>query len=156
MNTVLLNITILKPLHLLFSILGLDLHDSRSATYLAVIAMVMVLVVLSIEKYHRGKASYKIESTASEVKKQRLTGYKLYLSYFFLSLPVIFGFLIPLIWIAVYSYEYAAKLLDDKFLTILTNSLYAASLSAFIIMSTGICCRLYQSYFPNHGQQIYQ
>jgi len=124
------------------------LHDSRSATYLAVIAMIMVLVVLSIEKYNRGKASYKIESTASEVKKQQLKGYKLYMSYFFLSLPVIFGFLIPLIWIAVYSYEYAAKLLDDKFVTILTNSLYAASLSAFIIMSLAFVVGYTSRIFP--------
>jgi iron(III) transport system permease protein len=125
------------------------LHDSRSATYLAVIAMIMVLVVLSIEKYNRGKASYKIESTASEVKKQQLKGYKLYVSYFFLSLPVIFGFLIPLIWIAVYSYEYTAKLLDDKFLTILTNSLYAASLSAFIIMILAFVVGYTSRIFPS-------
>ena len=110
------------------------LHDSKSATYLAVMAMLMVLIVLSIEKYNRGKASYKIENSNAEVEKQRLKGYKLYLTYFFLSLPVIFGFLIPLIWIGVYSYEYAAKLLDDKFLTILTNSFTTSILTAFIIM----------------------
>jgi iron(III) transport system permease protein len=110
------------------------LHDSKSATYLAVMAMLMVLIVLAIEKYNRGKASYKIENSNAEVEKQQLKGYKLYLTYFFLSLPVIFGFLIPLIWIGVYSYEYAAKFLDDKFLTILTNSFTTSMLTAFIIM----------------------
>ena len=110
------------------------LHDSKSATYLAVMAMIMVLIVLAIEKYNRGKASYKIENSNAEVKKENLKGYRLYLTYFFLSLPVVFGFLIPLVWISVYSYEYAAKLLDEKFLTILTNSFYSSALSAFIIM----------------------
>ena len=110
------------------------LHDSKSATYLAVMAMVMVLIVLAVEKYNRGKASYKIESTAAEVKKQRLTGYRLYLGYFFLSLPVIFGFLIPLVWIVIYSYAYAEKLLNETFLTILANSFLSSGLTAFIIM----------------------
>jgi iron(III) transport system permease protein len=110
------------------------LHDSKSATYLAVIAMLMVLAILAFEKYNRGKASYKIENSNAEVKKQRLKGYKLYATYFFLSLPVIFGFIIPLVWIMVYSFEYAAKLLDDKFLTILSNSFTASSFTAFIIM----------------------
>jgi iron(III) transport system permease protein len=110
------------------------LHDSKSATYLAVMAMIMVLIVLSIEKYNRGKASYKIESSNAEVQKQSLKGYKLFLAYFFISIPVIFGFIIPLIWIGVYSYEYAATIVDEKFLTILKNSLFSSSLTAFIIM----------------------
>lgn len=110
------------------------LHDSKSATYLAVIAMVMVLIVLIVERYNRGKASYKIEGANGEVKKELLKGYKLYVSYFLLSLPIIFGFLIPLIWISVYSYEYATMLVDDKFLTILGNSFYSSALSAFVII----------------------
>jgi len=110
------------------------LHDSKSATYLAVIAMIMVLIVLSIEKYNRGKASYKIENSNTRVKKESLRGYKLYLSYFFLSIPIVFGFLIPLIWIGVYSYEYIANILDEKFLSILANSFFSSISSAFIIM----------------------
>ncbi len=110
------------------------LHDSKSATYLAVMAMIMVLIVLAFEKYNRGKASYKIENSNAEVKKQRLQGHKLYLTYFFLSLPVIFGFIVPLIWIGVYSYESVVTLLDEKFLTILGNSFTASISTAFIIM----------------------
>ena len=110
------------------------LHDSKSATYLAVMEMIMVLVVLAVEKYNRGKASYKIESSNAEVKRESLKGYKLYLGYFFLSLPVIFGFLIPLIWITIYSYEYSAKLLDENFLTTLANSFNSSLLTAFLIM----------------------
>ncbi len=110
------------------------LHDSGSAAYMAVIAMIMVLTVLSIEKYSRGKANYKVESSDAKVKKQTLTGYKLYLTYFLISMPVIFGFVIPLIWIAVYSFEYADKMLDEKFLNILTNSFISSSISAIIII----------------------
>ncbi len=110
------------------------LHDSKSAAYMAVIAMVMILVVLSIEKYSRGKANYRVENSNAEVKKESLKGYKLYLTYFFLSQPIIFGFVIPLVWMGVYSYEYAANIVDESFLRILANSFLSSSLSAFIIM----------------------
>ena len=110
------------------------LHDSQSAAYFAMIAIVMVLVVLSIEKYSRGKASYKLENISTEIKKENLKGYKLYLTYFGLSIPIVFGFIIPFIWIGVYSYEYAATVLDDEFLNIVKNSFLSSSVSAFVIM----------------------
>ena len=110
------------------------LHDSKSATYIAVMAMVMVLIVLIIEKYNRGKADYKTEDTKAKVKKQHLKGYRLYLTYTLLSMPIVFGFIIPLIWMGVYSYEYAANILDEKFLGTLTNSFVSSSLTAFIII----------------------
>ncbi len=110
------------------------LHDSQSAAYMALMAMIMIVVVLSIERYSRGKAKYKIQSSEGTVKKQSLKGYKLYLAYFFISLPIIFGFVIPFIWIGVYSYEYAANSLDEGFLKILSNSFVSSLLSAFIIM----------------------
>ena len=110
------------------------LHDSKSATYLAVMAMLIVLVVLSVEKYQRGKARYKIENASTEVKKERLKGPKLYLAYFVLSIPVIFGFFIPLGWVVVYSYEHASGIIDGKFISIIGNSFTSSLLSATIIM----------------------
>lgn len=110
------------------------LHDSESAAYMALMAMIMVVVVLSIEKFSRGKASYKIENSNAVYKKQRLRGYKLFLAYFLLLIPIIFGFIIPFIWIGVYTYEYMATILDSEFLKILANSLVSSSLSALVIM----------------------
>jgi len=110
------------------------LHDSKSATYLAVMAMLMVLIVLIIEKYNRGKASYKVEDSHKSVQKRALKGYKLFLAYFFLSVPILFGFIIPLIWMLVYSYEYASSILDEKYLHIMTNSFISSGLSALTIM----------------------
>ena len=125
------------------------LHDSRSAALMAVVAMVMVLVVLSLEKFSRGKRNYKIENANAEVKKQEITGLKRYLTYFFLSLPVIFGFMIPFIWILVYSYEFSAKMLEDDFLLILTNSFVSSGLSAFIIMLIAFFIGYTTRIFPN-------
>ena len=110
------------------------LHDSRSAAYLAVVAMVMVLLILSIEKFSRGKAAYSTESSNTEVQKETLKWYKLYLTYFLFSLPVLFGFLIPFIWIIVYSATYVTTIFDAGFIKILSNSFITSALSAFIII----------------------
>ena len=125
------------------------LHDSRSAAYIAMVAMVMVLTVLSVEKFSRGKANYKIENSNAEVQKQSLKGLKLYLTYFLLSLPVIFGFIIPFIWIAVYSYEYAATIVDDGFILILGNSFVSSGLSAFIIIVLAFFISYTSRIYPN-------
>jgi len=110
------------------------LHDSKSASYIAMIAMIMVLVVLSFERYSRGKANYKIENSNTEFTKESLRGYKLYLSYSFMAILIIFGFIIPLIWIGVYSYEYAASMLDKEFINAFINSFISSSLGASIII----------------------
>ncbi|RLA69471.1 MAG: hypothetical protein DRG24_08460, partial [Epsilonproteobacteria bacterium] len=110
------------------------LHDSETAAYIALATILLVIIVLTAEKYSRGKANYKIETSNASVKKPSLKGYRLYLTYSFLSIPIIFGFIIPFIWIGVYSYEYAANMVDEAFLTILANSFLSSSLSAFIIM----------------------
>ncbi len=110
------------------------LHDSKSASYLALIAMMIVLIILSIEKFSRGRTSYEVQDSNEEVKKERLTGSKLLVTYIFISLPIIFGFVIPLAWIVVYAYEYASSMLTQEFLGILTNSFISATLSAFLIL----------------------
>jgi len=110
------------------------LHDSRTAAFLAVIAMLMVLAVLMIEKLSRGKASYATQNANGEVKKEKLKGFKLHLTYFLISLPVIFGFIIPFIWILVYSYTYMSTIFDDGFIKILSHSFVTSGIAAFIIV----------------------
>ncbi len=125
------------------------LHDSQSAAYFAMIAMLLVIIVLSVEKFSRGKANYKTESSDASVQKQHLKGFKLYITYFIISLPIIFGFIIPSIWIGVYSYEYAANIVDEEFLTILINSFLSSSLSAFIIISLAFLVGYTSRIFPS-------
>lgn len=110
------------------------LNDPKSAAYLSVVAMGIIFVLLSIEKFSRGNSSYKSESIAKELKKEKLCGYKKILAYFFLAIPITFGFLIPFIWILFYSFRYASEVIDEDFFEVIFNSLISSSLSALIII----------------------
>ncbi|MCV6608910.1 MAG: iron ABC transporter permease [Campylobacterales bacterium] len=110
------------------------LNDPKSSAFLSIIAMSIILVILMVEKFSRGRSSYKSEEGAKEVEKEELRGFKKYLAYGFLSIPVLFGFIIPLVWIVKYSFVYAVDVIDDEFLDAFINTFVASSLSAVIIV----------------------
>lgn len=110
------------------------LNDPKSSAFLSIIAMSIIFILLVIEKLSQGRRSFKSESGEKEIKKESLKGYKKYLAYLFLSIPVIFGFLIPFGWIVYYSFKYAADVVDEEFLEVVMNSFIASSASALIIV----------------------
>ena len=110
------------------------LNDPQSAVYLSIVAMSIIFVLLSIEKFSRGNNSYKSESISKVLKRDVLLGYKKTLAYIFVAIPILFGFVIPFIWIVFYSLRYASEIIDDEFFTVIFNSFIASSLSALIIM----------------------
>jgi len=108
--------------------------DSGSAAYISSIAMVFILVILLLEKFSQGKARYTLESASSPLKKIKLKGIKAFFAYTFLSIPLFFGFILPLIWIVVYTIEYAQERLDMEFFSVVLNSFLASSFASFIII----------------------
>ena len=114
------------------------LNDPNSAAYISTIAMAMVFTILIIEKFNRGGARYKVESVSTPIKKIKanLLGQILILG--FLSIPFTFGFLIPIIWIIKYSIIHYAFVLDEEYVQTILNSFFAASLSAFLIVTIAV------------------
>ena len=110
------------------------LNDPKSSAYLSIVAMSIVFVLLIIEKFSRGNSSYRVESISKKIKKQELRGLKKVGVYLFLSIPILFGFLIPFVWILFYSFRYASEIIDDEFLEVILNSFIASSFSAFFIV----------------------
>ena len=110
------------------------LNDPKSSAFLSVITMSIIFILLIIEKVSRGKSSYKTESINSEIKKIKLKGFKKYLAYLFLSIPITFGFLIPFFWILFYSFRYALEVIDDEFFEVIINSFMASTISATMIV----------------------
>lgn len=110
------------------------LNDPKSSAVLSIIAMSIIFVLLAVEKYSRGNSSYKSESISKELKKQELKGFKKVFAYLFLSIPVVFGFIIPFIWIVFYSFKYARDVIDDEFIEVIVNSFAASSISALLIV----------------------
>ncbi len=110
------------------------LNDPKSAAYLSIIAMSIIFVLLLIERFSRGNSSYKSEEISKKLKQKELKGFKKVLAYSFLLIPILFGFLIPFVWIVIYSIKYAAEIIDDEFFAAIINSFIASSLTAFVIV----------------------
>lgn len=108
--------------------------DSGSAAYISSIAMVFILAILLLEKFSQGRARYTLESTSAPLQKIKLKGLKAFLAYLFLSIPFLFGFIIPLIWIIIYTIQYAKERLDMEFLSVILNSFIASSFASFLII----------------------
>lgn len=114
------------------------LNDPNSAAYISTIAMIIVFSILIFEKLNRGGAKYKIESVSTPVKKIKAKGFGQFTIISFLSIPFIFGFLIPIIWIGTYSIENYHLILDKEFTSTVINSFTVAFLAAVVILSIAI------------------
>lgn len=110
------------------------MNDPKSSAFLSVIAMSIIFILLIIEKFSRGKSSYKSEESIKEIKKEQLKGLKKYFAYIFLLIPITFGFIIPFIWIVYYSFKYAIDVIDEEFFEVIINSFIGSSISAMIIV----------------------
>lgn len=123
--------------------------DSGSAAYISSIAMIFILVILIVEKFSQGKSRYTLESSSAPLKKIKLKGIKSFLAYIFLTIPLFFGFILPFIWIVVYSYEYAQDSLDMSFFSVIVNSFVASGFASFVIVVISIILAYTYRLIPN-------
>lgn len=123
------------------------MNDPKSSAFLSVIAMSIIFTLLIIEKFRRGKSQYKTESVVKQIKQDTLRGYKKYLAYIFLSIPILLGFIIPFIWIIYYSFKHYVEIIDDEFISVITNSFLSSSVSALLIV--------FIAFFISYSVRIY-
>ncbi len=126
-----------------------NMGDAGSAAYISSIAMAFVLSILLIEKFSQGRAKYSTESSSAPLEKIKLRGVKLFFAYFFLSIPVFFGFILPLIWIIVFTFAYGGDTIDMEFLSAVTNSFIVASLASIAIIVIAVLIAYTYRLIPN-------
>lgn len=115
-----------------------ELRDLGTAAYLSAIATGIVLLILIVDKIAMGKAKYRTDGSSSQIKKIKLTKMQTFFTLLFLSVPFIFGFLIPIIWVIYYSLTYAYIALTDDFISTVVNSFVASGVSATIVLMIAI------------------
>ena len=106
--------------------------DSAAAAQLAAFLLGFVALLVLVEKYSRRKARY--HSSAEYKAKAKLiplAGWKAAMAYFICLIPVLFGFLIPAIQLAYWSFT-QADLSEGAFAQLAWNSFYLAFLAALI------------------------
>ena len=106
--------------------------DSAAAAQLAAFLLGFVALLVLVEKYSRRKARY--HSSAEYKAKAKLIplqGWKAGVAFMICLLPVLFGFIVPAVQLAIWSAT-QADLSDGSFFELAWNSFYLAFLAALI------------------------
>lgn len=121
--------------------------DRAAAAQLALCLLVVSLVFVALERHQRGQqkthaAGKKIEP----ITPHQLVGWAKWGAFFACLLPVIFGFLLPLILLLSMSQWSEQSLLSPRYWAFAQNSLWLASIAAILTVSgaviIGFCRRL--------------
>lgn len=104
-----------------------SLGDLDSAIRLSGTAMVLVLLVLLVERWQRGGASYQARGTRTTVSRYRLGGGAAVAAWAFCALPVAIGFLVPVAQLVAWAWQTAPGVVDGSFLRLATNSVVLAA-----------------------------
>lgn len=107
------------------------LGNSAAAAQLAAMLMSFVFVLILLERWSRHKARYHHTSGKySQLPKQQLRGRKAALAVVVCALPVLLGFLIPVLQLLYWTFTIGEQSLDSDFLQLTGNSLLLAALAA--------------------------
>lgn len=124
------------------------LEDPQSAAYIASIATVLVISVLIIEKIARSGATYKSEKLLSKIPKERFTFLGGIVAYIFMAVPILFGFLIPLLWILTYGYANISQIVKVDYLVVIFNTFVVSGGSAALIVAGALLIGYTARNFP--------
>lgn len=124
------------------------LGDELSATQLSAVLLMFVFMLIILEKYSRKQAKFH-QQHAKQMHTQRLQlkGKKALLAFLACFIPLSLGFLLPFIQLSVWSYETAAEVVDDEFMTLIWNSLSLAVGTSLL----ALCLALLMAY----GKRLY-
>lgn len=124
---------------------GLD--DLSAAAQLASLLMLFIFVLMFSERWSRRQARYYHNSNRhGELPRYRLRGSAKIIALFVCLLPLIAGFLLPAGQLSVWAYQTAEQMVDDKFFSLVTNTLMLAGLTSL--------CALLLALFIAYGKRL--
>lgn len=116
---------------------GMD--DVNSAIKLSAILMVIVLGILALEKFLRGRKRYSYTTTkVRPIIRQRLKGVKAFSAFIYSFTIFAFSFLIPTLQLVYWSTLTYKKTLNVKLLSLIAGSLSSAIIAAILIVIAAI------------------
>lgn len=115
------------------------LGEPVAATQLAACLLIFVLVVVLLERWSRGRARYfHTSSRYRELPRFELRGLRALLATLACSLPVLVGFLLPAILLALMTLDEGDPLLGRRFLGFAWNSLVLAAMAAMLAVGLAL------------------
>lgn len=115
------------------------LGSPTAAAQLAAVLMIFILVLVLAEHWSRNKARYHHTSNRyTRLPQIELRGWKRAAAMVYCILPVLLGFVIPFIQLALWALETWHLIDRDGFITLFTNSLKLASITALLALLLGL------------------
>jgi iron(III) transport system permease protein len=109
------------------------LEEPETAIYLSALLVFIIFVLLGLERWQRRKVSYAVSSKTQVPLKRKTPKRKTYFwIYTFVGIPILFGFLVPLIQLIYWSFLTYETVINDGFLGTIIQSFGISLLSAII------------------------
>ena len=109
------------------------LEEPETAIYLSALLVFIIFVLLGLERWQRRKVSYAVGSKTQVPLKRKIPKRKTYFwIYTFVGIPILFGFLVPLIQLIFWSFLTYETVINDGFLGTIIQSFGISLLSAII------------------------
>lgn len=111
------------------------LGDSVAAAQLSALMMFFVIILLYLEYHSRHRSRFHHTSTRyRNIRKLPLTGSSAWLATFVCSLPVLLGFIVPLVFLLQWARQTWGIVISEDFFQLIYNSMVLASITAVAAM----------------------
>ncbi|WP_417839735.1 ABC transporter permease [Tritonibacter scottomollicae] len=126
-----------------------SLGDRGGAAQLALCLLGFALMLAVAERVSRGKARYHHAGRQqAALPPATLSGGNVIAAWVLCALPVIFGFLVPLVSLTLMGLESEQNLLSSRYIAFIKNSLTLASMAALITLLAAVSLGFYQRLRP--------
>tara|TARA_R110001592_G_scaffold83774_1_gene248098 strand:+ start:16076 stop:17737 length:1662 start_codon:yes stop_codon:yes gene_type:complete len=117
----------------------LNMGNLGGAAQIAVLMVVVVVVLISLERYSRRRQKqYHSRNQGEPIPSTKLVGLRAYLASFLILLPILLGFVIPILILSKYAFDNFSASWDAQFLDYAFNSFALASTAAILTLILGI------------------
>ena len=125
-----------------------SLADRAGAAQLALCLLGFALMLAVAERLSRGRARYHHMTAAGWLPPATLSGTKATGAIILCALPVVFGFLVPLVSLTLMGLNSEQNLLSRRYIAFITNSLTLASTAALVTLLAAVSLGFYQRLQP--------
>ncbi|MFW8635977.1 ABC transporter permease [Cribrihabitans pelagius] len=126
-----------------------SLADRGGAAQLALCLLGFALALAVLERSSRGRAKYHHAGKQhTPMPPARLSGAKAAIAAFFCALPVVLGFLLPVVILFSMSFDSEQNLFSRRYIGFTLNSLTLAAAAAMLTVAAAVCLGFYQRLRP--------
>jgi iron(III) transport system permease protein len=114
------------------------LGDLDSAVRLSAILMLAVAVLLSLERWQRGAARYHGQGAGGPAVRYHLRGVAVPGAWLFCAIPLVFGFLVPVVQLAAWAWRTAPAVVDPGFVHLTLNTLALSATAGLLAVGVAL------------------